>query len=104
MRVSSLQKIRSCWCVSWKRIVTGHYEQYYHFTIWARKYEEKNPRYNFIKHIHNSPKKFEIQDMKTGEIIIYSSVYKAAKRFNQQSRLISTDDGKVLRNRYAIKV
>ena len=42
--------------------------------------------------------------METGEIIIYSSMYKAAKRFNQQSRLISTYDGKVWRNRYAIKV
>ena len=42
--------------------------------------------------------------METGEIIIYSYVYKAAKRFNQQSRLIPTYDGKVWRNRYAIKV
>ena len=65
---------------------------------------EINPKYNFLKHIRNSPKKVEIQDMKTGEIIIYSSMYKAAKRFNQQSRLISTYDGKVWRNRYAIKV
>ena len=38
------------------------------------------------------------------EIIIYSSMYKAGKRFNQQSILISTYDGKVWRNRYAIKV
>ena len=62
----------------------------------------KNYKYNFPKHIRNSPKKIEIQDMETGEIIIYSSMYKAAKRFNQQSRLISTYDGKVWRNRYAI--
>ena len=33
-----------------------------------------------------------------------SSMYMAAKRFNQQLRLISTYDGKVWRNRYAIKV
>ena len=33
-----------------------------------------NPKYKFIKHICNSPKKVEIQDMKTGEIIIYSSM------------------------------
>ena len=64
-----------------------------------------NPKYNFLKHIRNSPKKVEIQDMETGEIIfIYSSMYKAAKRFNQQSGLISAFDGKVYRNRYAIKV
>ena len=63
-----------------------------------------NPKYNFLKHIRNSPKKVEIQDMETGEIIIYSSMYKAAKTFNRQSRLISAYDGKVWRNRYAIKV
>ena len=66
--------------------------------------KEINSKYNFLKHIRNSPKKVAIQDMETGEIIIYSSMYKAATRFNQQSRLISTYDGKVWRNRYAIKV
>ena len=66
--------------------------------------KERNPKCNFLKHIRNSPKKVEIRDMETGEIIVYSSMYKAAKRFNQQSRLISAYDGKVWRNRYAIKV
>ena len=68
----------------------------------ARK--EINPKYKFIKYIHNSPKKVEIRDMETGEIIAYFSMYKATKRFNQQSGLISAFDGKVYRNRYAIKV
>ena len=70
-----------------------------------RKYPEKeiNPKYNFLKHMRNSPKKVAIQDMETGEIIVYPSIYKAAKRFNQQSRLIYAD-GKVWRNKYAIKV
>ena len=62
-----------------------------------------NPKHNFLKYICNSPKKVEIRDMETGEIIVYSSMYKCAKRFNQQSRLISTYDGKAWRNRYAIK-
>ena len=66
--------------------------------------KEINPKYKFLKHIRNSPKKVEIQDMETGEIITYSSMYKAAKRFNQKSRVISTYDGKVWRNTYAIKV
>ena len=63
-----------------------------------------NPKYNFLKHIRNSPKKVEIRDMETGEIIVYSAMYKSATRFNQQSRLISAYNGKVWRNRYAIKV
>ena len=66
--------------------------------------EETNPKYNFLKHIRNSPKKVEIQDMETGEIIVYTSMYKAAKRFNLQSRSIYAYDAKVWRNRYAIKV
>ena len=66
--------------------------------------KEINPKYNFLKHIRNSPMKVEIRVMETDEIIVYSSTYKAAKRFNQQSSLISTYHGKVLRNRQAIKV
>ena len=44
--------------------------------------KERNPKYNFLKHIRNSSKKVEIHDMETGAIIVYSSMYKAAKRFN----------------------
>ena len=66
--------------------------------------KEINPKCNFLKHIRNSSKKVEIRDMKTDEIIVYSSMYNSAKKFNQQSRLISAYDGKVWRNRYAIKV
>ena len=66
--------------------------------------KEINPKYNFLKYIRNIPKRVDIRDMETGEFIVYSSMYEAAKRFNQQSRLISTYDGKVWRNRYAIKV
>ena len=43
--------------------------------------KEINPKYNFLKHIRNSPKKVEILDIETGEIIVYSSMYKAAKTF-----------------------
>ena len=57
--------------------------------------KERNPKYNFQKHIRNSSKKVEIRDIETDEIIVYSSMYKAAKTFNQQSRLISAYDRKV---------
>ena len=50
--------------------------------------KEINPKCNFLKHIRNSPKRVEIRDIETDEIIVYSSMYKAAKTFNQQSRLI----------------
>ena len=54
--------------------------------------------------MRNNSKKVEIQDIETDEIIVYSSMYKVAKTFNQQSRLISAHDGKVWKNGYAVKV
>ena len=36
--------------------------------------KERNPKYNFLKHIRNSPKKDEIRDIEMGEIIVYSSM------------------------------
>ena len=57
--------------------------------------KEINHKYNFLKYIRNSPKKVEIRDIETDEIIVYSSMNKAAKTFNQQSRLISAYDEKV---------
>ena len=47
--------------------------------------KEINHKYNFLKRIRNSPKKVEIRDMETDEIIVYSSMYKTVKTFNQQS-------------------
>ena len=46
----------------------------------------------------------DIRDIEADEIIVYSSMYKSAKTFSQQSRLISAYDGKVWRNGYANKV
>ena len=66
--------------------------------------KEINPKYNFLKYMRNSPEKVDIRNTETGEIIVYSSMYKAAKRFSQLSRLISSYDGKVWKIRYAIKV
>ena len=66
--------------------------------------KEIKSKYNFLKYIRNSPKKVEIRDIETDEIIVYSSMYNAAKTFNQQSRLKSAYDGKVWRHRYAIHI
>ena len=66
--------------------------------------KEINAKHNFLKCIRNSPKKVEIRDIEKDEIIVYSSMYKAANTFNQQLGLISVYDGKVWRKRCAIKV
>ena len=46
--------------------------------------KERNHKDNFLKYIRNSSKKVEIRDMEKGEIIVYSSTYKAAKLINSQ--------------------
>ena len=66
--------------------------------------KEINPKYNFLKHIRNNTKNVKIKDIETYEVIVYSSMYKAAKTFNQQSGVISAHYAKVWWNRYAIKV
>ena len=48
--------------------------------------KEINPKCNFLKYMRNSWKMVEIRDMETGKVILYSSMYKAAKRFNQPSK------------------
>ena len=57
--------------------------------------EEINPQDNFLKYVRNTRKKVVIRDIEMDEIIVYSSMYKAAETFNQQPRLISAYDGKV---------
>ena len=37
--------------------------------------KERNPKYNFLKHIRNSPKKVDIRDIETDEVIVFSSMY-----------------------------
>ena len=49
--------------------------------------KERNPKYNFLKYIRNTPKKVEIRDMETGKIIVYSYMYKAAKRFKSTVKI-----------------
>ena len=46
----------------------------------------------------------EIRDMKTDEIVVYPSMYKAGTALVQDTILISENDGKEWRRRYAIKI
>ena len=58
--------------------------------------KETNPKYNFLKYIRNSPKKVEIKDMETGEIIVYFlCIWLLRDLINSQDFLISTYDGKL---------
>ena len=73
---------------------------------WKRppKVTSKDAKYDRLKGIRTNPKRVEILDLETGEIASYSSMYKAGKALNQNSRLIARYDGKVYKKRYEIKV
>ena len=62
------------------------------------------PKYIFLRQIHKIPKKDQINDLETDEVAIYSSIYKAALVLGQNPGVIGMYNGKVWRNRYAIKV
>ena len=54
--------------------------------------------------IYSNPKKVEIYDLEADEVVLYPSIYKAAMALDQNPGVIGMYNGKVWRNRYAIKV
>ena len=61
-------------------------------------------KYIFQREIRKNPKKVEIHDLETDKIVHYPFIYKAALAMDQNIEVISMSDGKVCRNRCAIKV
>ena len=68
------------------------------------KAKDIDPKYNFIRQICSNPKKVEIHDFETDKVVLYPSIYKAALALDQNTGIIALYEGKVWRNRYAIKV
>ena len=66
--------------------------------------KDVDPKYNFLRQIHSSPKKVEIRELETDKVVLYPSINKAALALDQNTGVISMYNGKVWRNRYAIKV
>src|SRR6218665_1606053 len=60
-------------------------------------------KYGRLKVITNNPRRVEILDRKTGEVVVYPSMYKASRSFGQCAQVISEQNGKVWKNRYEIK-
>ena len=63
-----------------------------------------DPKYYFLTQIRSNPNKAEIHHLDTDKVVLYPSIYKAALAFDQNPGVIGTYNGKVWRNRYAIKV
>ena len=61
-------------------------------------------KYERLKRIRTHPRQVEILDRETGAVVLYPSIYKAAKWFNRNSGIIAAFNGKVYKNRYEIMV
>lgn len=62
---------------------------------------QKCPR---LESIRNQARAVEVHDRKTGEVATYKSIYACAKKIGVCSGLIHYYDGKVLGDRYEIKL
>jgi hypothetical protein len=65
---------------------------------------EIDPKYEFIRSIRNNPKSVEIRDLETGDITTYSSIYKASRAIGRASKLITSNNGNVWKDRYKISI
>lgn len=61
-------------------------------------------RYAYLKSIRQNPKRVKVEDVKTGEIAEYPSLYKAGRALGVNSKRIIVNDGKILDDRYKITI
>ena len=64
-----------------------------------KKEKNKDVNYDRLKTIRKNPKKVMLEDIETGEIKTFPSVYKAAKFIDQVPPTISYWDGRVWNNK-----
>ena len=70
---------------------------------WLEKEKSKDPKYDRLKTIKENPRKVSLEDIKTGEIKTFPSIYKAAKFIDQAPMTVYFWDGRVWKNKYKIK-
>ena len=66
--------------------------------------KSKDPKYDRLNAIKNNPRKVSLEDIETGDIKTFPSIYKAAKFIDQSSQTISYWDGGVWKNKYMVEV
>ena len=64
----------------------------------------KDPKFDRLETVKHNPKKISLEDVETGEIKTFPSIYKAAKFIDQSPQTISYWDGRVWKEKYKVKV
>ena len=72
-----------------KRLINLANENYLLPKIELEKEKSKDVNYNRLKTIRNNPKKVMLEDIETGEIKTFPSIYKAAKFIDQAPQMIT---------------
>src|SRR6218665_2471507 len=60
-------------------------------------------KYERLKTIRTNPRRIEILDRETDEVVVYPSMYKAGKAFEKCARVISKQIGNVWEKKYEFK-
>ena len=69
-----------------------------------KKEKNKDVNYDRLKTIRKNPKKVMLEDIETGEIKTFPSIYRAAKFINQAPQTITYWDGGVWKNKYKVLI
>ena len=68
------------------------------------KEKSKDVKYDRLKTIKQNPKKVMLEDIETGEIKTFPSIYRAAKSIDQAPQTITYWNGGVWKNKYKVVV
>ena len=68
------------------------------------KEKSNDVKYDRLKTIKQNPRKVSLEDIETGEIKRFPSIYKAAKFINRAPNTITYRNGKVWNNKYKVEI
>ena len=68
------------------------------------KEKSKDPKYDRLKAIKQTPRKVILEDIETGEIKTFPLINKAAKFIDRAPLTISYWDGRVWKNKYKVAI
>ena len=66
--------------------------------------KSKDSKYDRLKTIKQNPRKVSLEDIKTGEIKTFPSIYKAAKFIGQTPMTVRYWDSEVWKNKYKVEI
>jgi len=68
------------------------------------KKKSDHPCYTYLKQIRRNPKRAIIEDVNTGKIYEYSSLYKAGRAIGVNSKRLIANADKIMDNKYKITI